>query len=359
MRQRVPRQFISVFIALACGLLPFSSVRSQMKVVRDTPPEDYRVLAGDEWLAGHGVDVFYYSSPDHPAVLTHDGTYMYECVELAISLYSVLGYKTWKAGGSMINTAAQMITATLTHSPGLEDLEYYPNGNFIAPRSGDIVVWDTDYNGGTGHVGIVNRIAGSEVEVIQQNMWQGNSQHYRITLDLTRDEALRYTLIARDDSSPAGWIRSPRMFPYLAQTKPLTLLNTSRSEWSRDGETLFVYLSPHLTRVLVDKKTFEVEYGEQAGDMPFLKLTRALDKSGAFDLTDPAYAQRALYFAMLRMRNDRRLAPAKGVRSIDVMLKYTGDSVWLRPWGGPADGTWLRFDGLQNYAGTEFLLSGQ
>jgi hypothetical protein len=320
-----------------------------MKVVRDTPPDDYRVLAGDEWLAGHGVDVFYYSSPDHPSVLTHDGTYMYECVELAISLYSALGYKTWQAGGSMINSAAQMITATLTHPQGLEDLEYYPNGNFIAPRSGDIVVWGADYNGGTGHVGIVNRIAGNEVEVIQQNMWQGSLKHYRIVLDLVRDEALRYTLTAHDESSPAGWIRSPRMFQYLAQTEHQTLLNTSRSTCSRDGETLFVYLSERLTRTLVDKTAFDAEYGEQAGDLPFLKLTRALDQSGAFALTDSDYAQRALYFAMLRMRGDKRLDPSTGVRSIDVMVKYTGDSVWLRPWGGKASGTWLRFDGLEKY----------
>jgi hypothetical protein len=347
------RHIITLLIALACGFSPFSTARAQMKVVRDTPPAEYRVLSGDDWLAGHGVDVYYYSSPDHPTVLTRDGTYMYECVELAISLYGMLGYHTWKVNGNMIQSAAQMITATLTHPQGLEDLEYYPNGDFIAPRSGDIVVWDSDYNGGTGHVGIVNRIAGNDVEVIQQNMWQGSSQHYRIMLTLTRDESLRYTLTARDESSPAGWIRSPRMFQYLAQPTRKSLLNTFRSEWNRDGETLFVYLSPRLTRLLVDEKAFDLAYGEESGDKPFLQLSHALELSGALSLTDPDYAQRMLYFAMQRMRSDRRLSSAAGVRSIDVMLKYTGDSVWLRPWGGAANGTWLRYDGLQKYAAGE------
>ena len=357
MRRRVSWQIASIFVAvfgsLCASLFPFGgalrTTRAQMSVVRDTPPDEYQVLSGRDWLAGHGVDVFYYSSPNHPAVLTRDGTYMYECVELAISLYTRLGYKTWKANGSMIQTAAQMITATLTHPPGFEDMEYYPNGDFTPPRPGDIVVWDSDYNDGTGHVGVVNRVAGRQVEVVQQNMWQGLWQRYRITLNLDRDDQLRYTLTSRDASMPAGWIRSPRMMQFIAQPKQRPLLNTTRSEWNRDGDTIYVYLSPRLTRVLADEKLFAAQSDEEEGTTPLIDLARALEHAGAFDLTDPAYAQRVLRFAMLRMRKDERLSPAQGVRSVDVMMKYTGDSVWLRPKGGTANGTWFRYDGLRDY----------
>jgi hypothetical protein len=29
-----------------------------------------------------------------------------------------------------------------------------------------------------------------------------------------------------------------------------------------------------------------------------------------------------------------------------VTLKYIGDGIWLRPWGGPASGKWIPFAGL-------------
>jgi hypothetical protein len=305
-----------------------------------------------DWLAGRGMDVFYFASPDHPAVLTRDGTYMYECLELAISLYSQLGYGTWTANGSTIQSAAEMITATLTHPPGFEDLSFYRSGEGdTPPRPGDLVVWDSPYNEGTGHVGVVSRVMGSRVELVQQNMWRGTEPRYRITLDLSRDDWGRYTLKARDDSAPTGWIHSPRMTQYLADAGQHLLLNSLGSWWNRDGDALYLYLTPRITRVLAGNSLYASQAlasqtDQETTDTPLTSLTRALGHAGALGLTDLSYVQFALQYAVTQMRSDTRFFPSLGMQSVDVKIGYSGDRIWLRPWGGEKSGEWIEFDGL-------------
>jgi len=46
---------------------------------------------------------------------------------------------------------------------------------------------------------------------------------------------------------------------------------------------------------------------------------------------------------MLAVRTCHCSKSASGVRSVDFTLKYTGQIIWVRPWGGPANGKWIPF----------------
>lgn len=108
----------------------------------------------------------------------------------------------------------------------------------------------------------------------------------------------------------------------------------------------YLDLSSDYTRVLADEDLYTAHSDIHAGTTPTGDLARALGNAGALDLTDSSYAEMVLLYAMGQIRSDIRLSPAYGVRSVDVALKYTGDSIWLRPWGGSASGKWIRFDGM-------------
>ena len=46
---------------------------------------------------------------------------------------------------------------------------------------------------------------------------------------------------------------------------------------------------------------------------------------------------------MLAVRTCHCSKSASGVRSVDFTLEYTGQIIWVRPWGGPANGKWIPF----------------
>ncbi|MCL5999311.1 MAG: CHAP domain-containing protein [Chloroflexi bacterium] len=293
------RHIVSAIVAVCCGLFSSVGMGAASRVARETPPQKYLELSGGDWLAGHGIGVYYYPG-ENPSHVTSDGTLWYECAELAIALYMTLGYGQWKyADGTLIGSAVEMADIATRRPKGFSDLAFYQNGDRTPPRPGDLVVWPGSYNSGAGHVAVVNRVMGNTVEVVQQNIkWDGENL--------------------------------ARAYMHL----------------DRDGDTVYIYLTPDYTQVLADGQLFSERSNIDAGTTPLGDLSRALINAGALSLTDPNYSELVLGYAMSQIRSDSRLNPANGVRSVDVTIKYTGDSIWLRPWGGPASDKWIRFNGL-------------
>lgn len=341
------KKVVSVVIACGCALLSVAQVNAAPRVARDTPPDEYLVLSGNDWLAGHGIGVYYYPG-ENPYHVTQDKTLWYECGELAIAFYMTLGYGQWKyADGSLIGSAAEMADIAATHPKGFEDLLYYKNGESTPPRPGDLVIWPAGYFGPSGHVAIVNRVLGSTVEVVQQNVKWDGEYLAKVNMLLALDSDGNYHLTASwDNSEPIGWIRTPRMSRYINQSSMRTLSGLPGTKWNRDGDTVYVYLSSDYTKVLADEELYDARSNMDTGSTPTGDLERALSAAGALDLTDSSYAQIVLLYAVGEIRSDSRLSPSSGVRSVDVTLKYTGDSIWLRPWGGPSSGKWIRFEGM-------------
>ena len=341
------KKVVSIVVACGCALLSIAQANAASQVARDTPPDDDLVLSGGDWLAGHGIGVYYYPG-DNPYHVTPDKTLWYECGELAVAFYMTLGYGQWKyADGTLIGSAAEMVDIATTHPKGFTDLLYYANGENMPPRPGDLVVWPAGYYGPNGHVAIVNRVMGSTVEVVQQNIKWDGQYLAKANMTLTPDGNGNYQLTASwDGSAPTGWVRTPRMSKYINQSSMRTLSGLPGTKWNRDGDTVYVYLSSDVTKVLADEDLYQQRSNIDAGTTPVGDIVRALGSAGALDLTDSNYAELALHYAMNQIRSDSRLNPASGVRSVDVTLKYTGDGIWLRPWGGPASGKWIPFDGL-------------
>ncbi|MCL5997243.1 MAG: CHAP domain-containing protein [Chloroflexi bacterium] len=199
----------------------------------NSQPSDERVLVtASDWLEGQGVGVYYTATPydDHP--MNEDGTIQYECVELAVRLYAKLGYtRRWP-----INWAYQV--AGLPGRREFPDWMFLQNGGPVPPRQGDIVVWPWWYNGGTGHVAIVDRVDGSSVRIVHQNVWWGREPKPLSEMILhhgLQNGQGRFTLVGRDGSWPIGWVHSARMEIWLSQQYPVALAAMENAPPPEDG----------------------------------------------------------------------------------------------------------------------------
>ena len=305
--------------------------KSNNQVALSTPNPNYLVLSGDQWLNGHGVDV-YYSQSQSEHVQGQYGT-LYECVELVQRLYSTLGYPAiWP-----VSSAYQIWDMQNNGQQGFEDLEYHPNNGQTPPRPGDIVVWPGSFNQGTGHVAIVNKVEGHSVEIVQQNISYDGQNHPTDSLQLSWDNLGNYTLTASWTSpyAPVGWIHSPRMDGRLAlQTSIVNVSNTNgQISWNQDSGTVYIYLSSREISLI---KSSHISDNEIVTDI-------LNDNSNILGYTTDAYARCDTKFVVDKIKNDDRFNPDRFVTGITYTIKYTGENIWIRPWGGSANGQWISF----------------
>jgi len=136
--------------------------------------------AGSQWLGGLGVDVRfnsgpatdscthrYFLDPAHPASQRGWG---WQCVELINRLYWNRGWITqqWVGNGyQMYGTAPSNLARRLEGSV-----------DFLSP--GDVVVFNTSFFNGFGHVAVVEDFAGGSGHLLSQNV--GTSFEWPVTL---------------------------------------------------------------------------------------------------------------------------------------------------------------------------------
>jgi hypothetical protein len=168
------------------------------------PPDDHLIVKPSDWLDGHGVGVYYTSHPDDDHPQNSDGRIQYECVELVFRWFDKLGYPPhWP-----ITNTAEIIY--LPGMAGFADLVFVANDATTPPRPGDVAVWPGWYNAGTGHVAVINRVEGDEVQVVHQNVWRHRRPFPFTSLVLLQSQPGHYRLMSRDGVVLVGWIHSPR-----------------------------------------------------------------------------------------------------------------------------------------------------
>lgn len=325
----IPSRLLSLALlaVLGCCLAPVPGVQAA--------PGDRISVAGKDWLDGKGVDAIYPPSGSpvpypYKSELQEKFGGRYQCLEFVVRLYDQLGYGRWPG---QVNIPADLITVVQRAKDGVRgyenfrDLVYTPNGGSTPPRPGDILI-----NAGGGHVGIVNRVAGTKIELVQQNRGDGKNNPAPIeTIALT---------FAQDGFSVAGavgWIHSPRMDSRLNQTNIVPVPQTNNQlSWNRDADTVYVYLSEERTKQLASQ-------GAPAAET----VANLLSQGGQLRLTNVDYARCLMRRAAALTQQDDRFRPDRGVRSIDVTLKYAGTRIWVRPWGGSANSTWIEIPGVQ------------
>lgn len=131
------------------------------------------LLAGDQWLGGQGVNVYWNGTPTcntgyigGNSYTTYNGTQyytgeQYQCGELPFRLYTTLD---WHLGAWPDRYAYQMYT-----SPPAE-MQTHPNGSGYIPAPGDCVVWNHGHTTDvSGHVAVVNYVDPAYVYVCEQN----------------------------------------------------------------------------------------------------------------------------------------------------------------------------------------------
>ena len=198
------------------------------------PVLDQYLVRGDEWLAGHGVDVIY---PDlgptknegYVEITPFCGyAYCYQCIELTVRLYAEkLGYISnngrWPDTVNIPNDMIAVIDKAhelqaLIKDGSLSvndpeaakylpfaDLTYTPNGGTTPPRPGDMIIYT--YRKPGDHIMVVNRVGGNKVQVVQQNIWTQAKPAVPIPerlLDLVETSG-HYSI-----NNAEGWIHSPR-----------------------------------------------------------------------------------------------------------------------------------------------------
>jgi len=172
------------------------------------------VFAGvDSGITGHAVDSYRNVPVMHNGVLygrshgaSHaaDGSYLgqkWQCVEYIRRFYqTALGHSMPDGTGH----------AKDYFNPDVPDggmnkrrgMLQFHNGGTTPPQADDLLV----FRGGTyGHVAIIIRVTGEEVEIIQQNIYARPRQ----TLALSHDPAKGTYTIRGKDHAPAGWLRLP------------------------------------------------------------------------------------------------------------------------------------------------------
>jgi len=319
----------------------------QGAVVRFAPPsleidlpKDHIVLSGTSWLGGRGVDVYYdISKPcGHTSkTIKIIDTYAYECVDLAARLYYKVGYNNFRRldDGKPIGAAKDLVDTDKLQKPSNERLNFYQNRSADRPPApGDLLVFEASaQNGYFGHVAVVNWVAGDTLEYVQQNVCPTGppEPRGRANLEVKLDNGKQLFSITDGGSggSVAGWVHSDLIKQQLIDQPDMRRAGDIR--WNRDDTAVYVYLSPARTRALAN--------GAFIGDV----IADLLRSSGALSFTTYELAAALTEQVGEWIRSDRRLNPASGVRSVDFTLKYTGRMIWVRPWGGPANGRWIPF----------------
>ena len=324
------------------GALP-AQARGSKRPLQDPPDPKHRFLSGSEWLGGAGVDVFYLNKfecvkdkclQEYGSV---NGSCPFQCVDLAVRLYDKVGYKNLRwSNGTLISTASDLINAEQFQTPEGDRLRFYPNDGSAdrPPAPGDLLVFEASaQNGYFGHVAVVNWVAGDTLEYVQQNICSGGQAEPlgEARVDVTLGDGKQFFSITDGGSggSVAGWVHSDLIKQQLIDQPEMRQAGDIR--WNRDDTAVYVYLSPAHTRALAN--------GAFIGDV----IANLLRSSGALSFTTYELAAALTEQVGEWIRSDRRLNPASGVRSVDFTLKYTGRMIWVRPWGGPANGKWIPF----------------
>jgi len=319
------------------AVLRFSPPRLELD-----PLKDHIVLSSRDWLGGRGVDVYYDTSRpcnhDKKTITVID-TIAYECVDLAARLYYKVGYNNfrWLDDGKPIGAAKDLVYTDKLQKPSNERLSFYPNDGSAdrPPAPGDLLVFKASaQNGYFGHVAVVNWVAGDTLEYVQQNVCPtGPPEPYgwaKLKVELDNGKQLfSITTDLGSWGSVAGWVHSDLIKQQLIDQPEMRRAGDIR--WNRDDTAVYVYLSPARTRALAK--------GEFIGGA----IADLLRSSGALSFTHDEVAEWVTNQVGEWIRSDRRLNPASGVRSVDFTLKYTGRMIWVRPWGGPANGKWIPF----------------
>jgi hypothetical protein len=305
-------------------------------------PKNHIVLSYKDWLGGRGVDVYYDTSKPckhGTATIKVIDTYAYECVDLAARLYYKVGYNNFRrSDGTPVGTASDLVNAEEFQTPKGDRLRFYPNDGSAdrPPAPGDLLVFHpSGQNGYAGHVAVVNWVAGDTLEYVQQNVCRSNklvitdSAHIHTTLTIDKQQFFTVTYGGSKDSV-AGWVHSDLIKQQLIDQPDMRQAGDIR--WNRDDTAVYVYLSPAYTRAAARGVPIDKE------------IANLLKGAGALSFTDYELAVEITDLVAHLVRSDRRLNPASGVRSVDFTLKYTGRVIWVRPWGGPANGKWIPFE---------------
>ena len=306
----------------------------------------HKVLAGTDWLGGNGVDVYYYKPApcDQPGVKIREfSTYAFECVDLAVRLYAKVGYDNFrwpKPDKPPIGAAKDLVHADRFPAPRNGQLRFYPNRSANRPPApGDLLVFEASaQNGYFGHVAVVNWVAGNTLEYVQQNVCPtGPPEPYgwaNLKVELDNGKQLFSITDGGSGGKVAGWVHSDLIKQQLIDQPEMRRAGDIR--WNRDDTAVYVYLSPARTRAAALGA-----WGDQ--DVALLEFADLLKEAGALSFTTYDLAWQIANQVSKWIRSDRRLNPASGVRSVDFTLKYTGQIIWVRPWGGPANGKWIPF----------------
>jgi hypothetical protein len=162
----------------------------------DAPRFNTQVVPAGSWLNGRGVAIYSNGSDPHyfcrdkpppgwtkadcestlpPGV---DVGVKWQCVELVQRLYYTLG---WDPAGTPSNWGVN--AKDIWTKAGKLGFTTFSNGSLSASNvlPGDMVVWNANVGGGFGHVAVVDTVAGSAVEVKEQN-WPGQLGHATYTL---------------------------------------------------------------------------------------------------------------------------------------------------------------------------------
>ncbi len=164
-RHRLQRLIVTAAIVVAAGVLATGEPSAASTTNTRIDPPGTVELPGSAWLNGAGVDVYSNGSSvanDAGAnYVTVNGQQVFagerwQCVELINRLYLTRGWitTTWHGYG---NTIYANTPANLTKQP---------NGSITYLDPGDVVTLD---DGGNGHAGIVESVAGSTVTLVNQN----------------------------------------------------------------------------------------------------------------------------------------------------------------------------------------------
>jgi hypothetical protein len=336
---------LALILSMVLLSLPASAQEIDLKsreIVSISELGIHKVLTGTNWLGGNGVDVYYYKPApcDQPGVKIREfSTYAFECVDLAVRLYAKVGYKNFREPDKPpIGAAKDLVDADKFQAPRNGQLRFYKNGSADRPPApGDLLVFEASaQNGYFGHVAVVNWVAGDTLGYVQQNVCstgEGLPEPYGLAnLEVELDNGKQLFSITTDLGSwgsVAGWVHSDLIKQQLIDQPEMRRAGDIR--WNRDDTAVYVYLSPARTRALAN--------GAFIGGV----IADLLDSSGALSFTTYELAAALTEQVGEWIRSDRRLNPASGVRSVDFTLKYTGRMIWVRPWGGPANGKWIPF----------------
>jgi len=334
---------LALILSMVLLSLPASAQKMHLKsgeIVSISELGIHKVLTGTDWLGGNGVDVYYYKPApcDQPGVKIREfSTYAFECVDLAVRLYAKVGYDNFREPDKPpIEAAKDLVHADKFQAPRNDRLRFYKNGSADRPPApGDLLVFKASaQNGYFGHVAVVNWVAGDTLEYVQQNVCPtGPPEPYGwANLEVKLDNSKQVFSITTDlgsGGSVAGWVHSDLIKQQLIDQPEMRRAGDIR--WNRDDTAVYVYLSPARTRALAN--------GEFIGGV----IADLLRSSGALSFTTYELAATLTNQVGEWIRSDRRLNPASGVRSVDFTLKYTGRMIWVRPWGGPANGKWIPF----------------